>query len=188
MKKIIRLLTLLARHDSRTLWHCRNVASLMGEWARSMGVSGIGVRRAYTCGMLHDVGKIRIASQILTKPEPLNEIEWDLIKVHPVYSYELVNYAGLHEISHIVRYHHERYDGDGYGEGLKGDRIPLLSRMLSVCDAFDAMTTTRSYTKAMRPVLALQEISRSSGSQFDPGICQQFIDFMEREKTVQQAL
>jgi HD-GYP domain-containing protein (c-di-GMP phosphodiesterase class II) len=119
--------------------------------------------------MLHDVGKVRVPEAILRKPAPLTESEWLEIAKHPVVGAEIVaRVEGLAEIGPWIRHSHERLDGGGYPDGLCGEDIPPASRILLVADAFDAMTSDRSYRLAMAPDAAMAELERHSGTQFDP--------------------
>ena len=121
--------------------------------------------------LLHDVGKIFTPKEILFKPGPLNDEEWKIMRRHPVDGAEILEQiAGLSEMSKIVRYHQESYDGTGYPEGLKGEQIPLGARIATVVDAFDAMVTDRPYRKGMTIEKAIAELKRASGIQFDPKV------------------
>ena len=180
MNSTKQLVVLLGRHDYNTLRHCRNVAGLLTEWTAYMGASGQEVRQAYVAGLLHDIGKLHIPGQLLNKTEQLTREEWSQIRHHPVWGQEILQLAGLTEIGDVILYHHERFDGKGYGAGLAAAQIPLLSRMLAVCDAFDAMTGRRCYAPSKSADQALQEIRHGAGTQFDPGLCEQFIGFVEQ--------
>jgi putative two-component system response regulator len=121
--------------------------------------------------LLHDIGKIFTPKDILYKPGPLTSSETQIIRRHPVDGAEVLDrIAGLKEMADNVRYHHERYDGAGYPDGLKGDEIPLGARIAAVVDAFDAMISDRPYRKAMPVEDALEELRRNRGSQFDPRV------------------
>ncbi len=119
--------------------------------------------------LLHDVGKIFTPKEILFKPGPLTDEEWKIMRRHPVDGAEILEQiAGLQEMSKIVRYHQEAYDGSGYPDGLKGDEIPIGARIATCVDAFDAMVTDRPYRKGMTVAKALEELKRNRGTQFDP--------------------
>lgn len=182
MKKLQSLLTSLGRHDPGTFEHCQNVALLMSKWAQNIATSAADIHKAYVCGLVHDIGKLNIPGDLLTKPGPLTDQEWKIIKSHPDCGSELIaNVCGLDEISPIILFHHERYDGNGYGRGLKSTSIPLFSRMVAICDAFDAMTSKRAYNRHIITRQALDEIIRCAGSQFDPWLCQSFISLTTRD-------
>jgi len=124
---------------------------------------------------LHDVGKLWIPQQILDKPEKLNEEEKEIVKKHVFYGYEYIKSKKMSSsIAEAVLYHHEHFDGKGY-IGLKGNEIPLFSRIVAVADAFDAMTSDRPYRKASSLEDAVEELKRNSGTQFDPEIVEVFI-------------
>lgn len=126
--------------------------------------------------MLHDVGKVGISERILQKPGPLIPEEWEQIKKHPEIGFRIAQHIPeLVQVSEYILSHHERWDGKGYPQGLKGSKIPLLARMLAVADAYDAMTNDRTYRKAMSREEAIQEIIRNSGTQFDPQMVQIFL-------------
>jgi len=132
--------------------------------------------------MLHDIGKVGIDSRILNKPGSLNDEEWAIMKKHPELGYRIALASPeLESISVLILTHHERWDGRGYPRGLKGESIPLLSRILSVVDAYDAMTEDRIYRKALTTEHALQEIYKNSGTQFAPDIAALFIRIVEAE-------
>ncbi|MEA2340519.1 MAG: hypothetical protein QOG11_596, partial [Solirubrobacteraceae bacterium] len=119
--------------------------------------------------MLHDVGKVRVPEAILRKPDPLTAAEWEEIARHPVVGAEIVaRVEGLDEIGPWIRHSHERIDGDGYPDGLRGEDIPAASRILLVADAYDAMTSDRSYRRALPAEAAMAELERHTGTQFDP--------------------
>ena len=121
--------------------------------------------------LLHDIGKIFTPKEILYKPGPLTDEEWTVIRRHPVEGAEILErIAHLKEMAANVRYHHERYDGDGYPEGLKGEAIPLGARIAAVVDAFDAMLSDRPYRKGMAVEPAIAELKRCRGTQFDPQV------------------
>jgi diguanylate cyclase (GGDEF)-like protein len=125
---------------------------------------------------LHDIGKVSIDKNILTKPGKLDENEWNEIKRHPETGYEIaITLPQLEIIAEEIRSHHERWDGGGYPQGMSGENIPLLSRIIAVVDAFDAMTSERCYRKAVSVEEALDEIKINSGAQFDPLIAETFI-------------
>ncbi|MEW9050895.1 MAG: HD-GYP domain-containing protein [Neobacillus sp.] len=128
----------------------------------------------YAC-LLHDIGKVNIPDQILMKPEKLSVEEFNIIKTHPVVGAEAVkNVEGIKDCICVIRSHHERWDGKGYPDQLKGDDIPLLARVSSLADAFDAMTSSRSYREAMPVEEAYRRIIEGKGSQFDPKLVETF--------------
>ena len=131
---------------------------------------------------LHDIGKINIDSSILTKPGTLTEEEWKEIRKHPETGYRIAqSVPEFNQIAECILYHHERWDGNGYPSGLSGDNIPILSRILSIVDAFDAMTQDRVYRKAMSVESALDEIRNNAGTQFDPDISKLFIELIKNK-------
>jgi putative nucleotidyltransferase with HDIG domain len=122
-------------------------------------------------GLLHDVGKLEMPSEILTKPALLTEEEWRLMRTHPEVGYELVRrLPRLHRAAEMVRAHHEAFDGSGYPRGLKGTEIPLGARVLTIADSFDSMTHPHTQRPPMLPSLAVSEIERCRGTQFDPDL------------------
>jgi diguanylate cyclase (GGDEF)-like protein len=138
-----------------------------------------------TAGMLHDIGKIALDYSILEKAGSLTKEEYDAVKKHPEVGYRILSSAGVYqEILEGVLYHHERYDGRGYPEGLKGEEIPLLARILTVCDAYDAMRSDRPYRKALTKNEAVKELENCSGTQFDPKITHFFIKMLSKKKEV----
>jgi diguanylate cyclase (GGDEF)-like protein/PAS domain S-box-containing protein len=135
--------------------------------------------------LLHDIGKIAIDSRILTKPEPLDETEWAEMKRHPEIGFRIAQSSP--DLAHIAEYilcHHERWDGSGYPQGLKGTAIPLLARILLVVDAYDAMTQDRVYRKALTKEEACAELMKNAGTQFDPNIVWVFIEMLEHESYI----
>jgi len=136
-----------------------------------------------TVGILHDIGKIAINHTILRKNDNLTDAQYKIIKKHPEIGYRILKSAGVsQEILEAVLYHHEAYDGSGYPKGLKGDEIPLLARMLTVCDAFDAMYSERPYSKEWDKSSVLEELKRCSGIQFDPEITDLFIKLINENE------
>ena len=122
--------------------------------------------------MLHDIGKMSTPKEILNKPGPLDEGEWELMRRHTIDGQRMLDQVGgtLHDVGEVVRSSHERYDGKGYPDGLRGDEIPLAARIVSVADAYSAMTTRRSYREALDPEIAVRELRANAGTQFDPAV------------------
>lgn len=135
--------------------------------------------------LLHDVGKIGVPDAVLTKPDKLSAEEYELMKKHPVISAVILNHIEwLRDVVPIVKYHQERMDGLGYPEGLRGEKIPKLARMVYVVDSFDAMTSDRPYRKAMSAQEAFMELERNQGKQFDPDFVKIFMqEYQKRRQT-----
>lgn len=131
---------------------------------------------------LHDIGKIGISDQILTKQGKLSAEEWVEMKRHPEIGYRIAMATPeLIPVAESILCHHERWDGSGYPQGISGESIPLLSRILSIVDSYDAMTQDRPYRKAMTHEEAIQEIERNSGTQFDPRIAELFVKILNKK-------
>jgi HD-GYP domain-containing protein (c-di-GMP phosphodiesterase class II) len=152
--------------------HSKGVVALALLVGRELDLDATEERRLEFGALLHDVGKIRVPDEILNKPGPLTDEEWAIVRRHPEDGQRMLDRVGgaLSEVGEIVRSHHERWDGGGYPDGLVGTDIPLGSRVISVCDAFSAMTTTRSYRPARPLDEALAELRACSGTQFDPRV------------------
>jgi HD-GYP domain-containing protein (c-di-GMP phosphodiesterase class II) len=130
--------------------------------------------------LLHDIGKIGIPDAVLNKPEALTEEEWVLMRTHPVIGVNIVKPLKLlGDAVGIIRWHHERWDGKGYPEGLKGEDIYLPARIFMLADTFDAMTTDRPYRRALPIHVALEEVERHAGTQFDPELARTWVDFVD---------
>ncbi len=163
------------RHSSRVSDYCARVA-------KSLCMNSIKVKELKTAGWLHDIGKIAISDSILDKPGKLTESEWAEIKKHPEIGYRILNSINeFTELSEHILSHHERYDGKGYPKGLKGDEIPVQSRIIAIADAYDAMTSDRTYRKALSIDEAIQQLKKNSGTQFDPLLVNVFIEILEIE-------
>ncbi len=155
--------------DRYTRGHSERVGRASVLIARELGISGDRLEALRFAGTLHDVGKLGIPTRILRKDGPLTPEERRVIELHPEYGHEMVRgIAFLDEARAAILHHHERLDGTGYPYGLKGRQIPEFARVVSVADAFDAMTSTRSYSRARPVPVALAELHRCAGSHFDP--------------------
>lgn len=167
--------------DAYTKQHSEHVAALMVELAEYMKLPSEDVTISYLAGIVHDIGKIGVSEQILNKAGALTDNEYESVKRHSVKGADILSdIDGFDLISNIVRHHHERYDGRGYPSGLKSDEIPIYSRMMAICDAYDAMTSERCYRRPYTASQALDEIRRCAGTQFDPEISAVFIEYMEQ--------
>lgn len=166
--------------DSYTSGHVSRVEEYSIRLAESFEFSPDKIENVKLASRLHDIGKIGISDKILNKEGQLTDIEYEKIKKHPVVGADIVGEIHfLKEVARIIRYHHERYDGTGYPEGLKEDEVPIESYMLSIADAYDAMTSDRSYRKALTKTEAIKEIRLNSGTQFHPQVAEKFISIVE---------
>ncbi len=167
--------------DRYTSGHSQRVAHWGREIAKEIRLPAYKVEEIYVGGILHDIGKIGIEDEILNKKGKLTPEEYDKIKQHTVIGYEIILQAGMfNELLPAIRSHHERIDGRGYPDGLVGDEIPQMAKILAISDAFDAMVADRPYRKGLPVEEALQEIRRGSGTQFDPVLASHFIELVER--------
>jgi putative nucleotidyltransferase with HDIG domain len=170
------LIAALDARDTDTQGHSLRVVKYTLQLAELVGIQDEEeLRTLEHASLLHDIGKIGIPDAILQKPGKLTHQEWEIMKTHPKVGYEILQRIEFpEEASLIVLHHHERYDGSGYPDGLKGKNIPLGSRIFSIADSLDAMTSERPYRKALSFEFAINEIMKFSGTQFDPEIIQTF--------------
>lgn len=172
--------------DAKSPWtrgHSERVTNYAIAVGSEMGLSEHELETLELSGLLHDIGKIGIVDSILNKAGKLSQDEINIMRLHPVRGAEILSHIEpLQFIVPVVRGHHESVDGSGYPDNLKGEGIPLLARILAVCDAFDAMTADRPYIKGMTKEAAMEELSRCSGTQFDPFIVDTFYRIMKLER------
>lgn len=171
LQTIFSLVDLIEKRDFYTAGHSRRVAQYSVAIAKKMNFSKEDLKILEQIGLLHDIGKIAIPDSILLKPGRLTKQEFDIIKSHASIGYEVIEKIPMFtKFSNIILSHHERYDGSGYPDGLKGDEIPILASILSIADSFDAMTSTRIYNKTKTREDALTELSRCAGTLYDPKV------------------
>jgi putative nucleotidyltransferase with HDIG domain len=162
--------------DQFTQGHSNKVSSYAVLIAEAIGLKGPEIEEVRLGGMLHDVGKVGIVESILNKNGPLNPDEWEAMKRHVQYGAKLLEpLRGTERIREMVAHHHEFFDGSGYPNGLAGSQIPLGARIIAIADAYDTITSERTYKKARTPEEAFQELDRCGNAQFDPELVQLFI-------------
>ena len=165
--------------DPYTNGHSKRVAIYTRLIAKEMGFEGEDLERIYYIALLHDCGKIGVPDSILRKPGKLTDEEFEIIKSHTVRGGEILSrFKSLENVSEGARYHHERYDGRGYPEGLSGHEIPLIARMICVADSYDAMNTNRVYRKRLSQEHIISEIETNKGRQFDPEIADVMLELL----------
>ena len=163
--------------DNVTQGHARRVSEIASVVAWQMGLRKDQLRQVEKAAILHDIGKIGVADAVLSKPGPLNESEWEEMRRHPELGRRVLNGIDfLQDAAEVVYAHHERWDGQGYPLGLRGEEIPLGARIFAVVDAYSAMTSHRPYRKAMPHGKAIDEILRNAGGQFDPAVVRVFAE------------
>ncbi len=176
-ESVYSLVQAIEMRDPYTRGHSLQVAKLASAIAETIGFAGRDLELVKFAGLLHDVGKIAVPESILQKPSFLTNEEWKVIQLHPKQSAMIIDpIKGLRQIRDWILYHHERWDGRGYPKNIKGDRIPIQSRILSVCDTFSAMTEDRPYRKRLSDAEARSEIMKVRGLQLDPTIANIFLD------------
>ena len=172
----------LANHSSRVSYYSAAIARELGLGEELIGDIQI-------VGALHDLGKIGIPDGMLAKRGPLTRREWGIMRLHPVYGYEILRPVPVSEqIKLGVRHSHERWDGEGYPDGLAGEQIPIIARIVAVADAYEALTTDRPYRRALSPEESLEEIKACSGTQFDPRAVAAFARVLQYAPQPQAAL
>lgn len=171
--------------DAKSPWtkgHSERVTSYAVSIAEEMGVSKKDIEVLNTAGLLHDIGKIGTYDMILDKLEELTDEEFELVKKHPVKGAEILGpIKGMKNILPVIRAHHEKLDGTGYPDGLKGDEIPLTARILCVADSFDSMVSDRPYRPAPGKDYAVEELKRCSGTHFDPEVVEMFLKILKKK-------
>jgi HAMP domain-containing protein len=176
------LVRVVEAKDEYTMGHSERVSGYSVGIARRMGFPADLVDVIRQIALIHDIGKLRISDNILNKKERLTSDEWEAIRRHPEGGEEILRPVSLDpSILTIVRGHHERFDGKGYPDGLAGDRINALSQILSVADAYDAMTSTRAYRQALSKEVAIDELKKNRGTQFNPIVVDAFISLLREE-------
>ena len=169
--------------DSYTKGHSERVAFFSKRIAEVMGLKENEIKAIYIAGLLHDIGKIGIPDSILLKPGKLSDEEYEIIKFHPLLSYELLKHIDILKDSLPgIKHHHERWDGSGYPEGLKGQEIPLQARILAVADSFDAMTSDRIYRAGIPKTQAIAELRKLAGKHYDPEVVENALYILLNEE------
>ena len=177
------LISVINAKDKYTYGHVERVVIYSRLLADKLELNEKNKKELIYGAYMHDIGKINIPKEILNKNMPLTPDEWEIMKQHSVNGVEIIkSVESLKEIAPLILHHHERYDGKGYPDNLKGNNIPYLVRMLTVVDCFDAMTSCRPYNKRKTYKEAIEELKRCSGTQFDKDIVDSFIEvIMENE-------
>jgi HD-GYP domain-containing protein (c-di-GMP phosphodiesterase class II) len=182
------LVSLIDLRDRYTGTHSSRVAAYCRRIAMQLGLDDSDIESVVLAGSLHDIGKIGVPDHVLLKPGKLDDEEFEWIRKHPEYGWmALRNVEGFERESLMVLHHHERLDGRGYPGGLSGTQIPLGSRIIAVADSFDALTTDRPYRSARSHAVAMAEIVRCAGPQFDPAVVAAFSRCIELEPAVLSA-
>jgi polar amino acid transport system substrate-binding protein len=184
---IFAMIQILELHDPYTKGHSENVANLSAALAEKLGYPKEKIQKIYWTGLVHDIGKILIPNTLLGKPGSLTKEEFQKLKKHPELGAKVLKTSEeLSDIVLAVRHHHERWDGGGYPDGLSGTNIPEESRIISVADTFDAITSDRPYRKSHSWEFAIKEIKENAGKQFDPEIAAVFVKFITEEWLLNQ--
>ncbi len=161
------------------------VAKYSAEIARRLGKSDEEQQDVYFMGLVHDIGKLVIPEKILRKPDSLTEEESEIVRQHPIIGYEILrNVSEMPGLATGARWHHERYDGSGYPDGLMGEEIPIEARIIGIADAYDAMTSERAYASVMPPVRIIKELEKNRGIQFDPALVDILIEMINEGQRV----
>lgn len=169
--------------DRYTKGHSQRVAMYSREIAGRYGYDEEKQEDVYFAGMLHDIGKIGIPNEIINKTGKLTDEEYEIIKTHPSIGGDILsNISEIPNIAIGARWHHERYDGKGYPDGLKGKNIPELARIIGVADAYDAMTSKRSYRDVLSQEIVRLEIKKGKGTQFDPVFAEIMLEMIDEDK------
>jgi HD-GYP domain-containing protein (c-di-GMP phosphodiesterase class II) len=172
---VIAMAMAIESRDPYTGGHVERVTAYAVMLGQTLGMDEQALTQLRLGGLLHDIGKVAVPDAILRKPGQLTDDEFNTMKTHAAVGHQIISpIPHLSPIDSVVRHHHERYDGKGYPDGLRGQEIPLLARVAAIADAFDAMTSDRPYRKALSLDAALQQIRANAGTQFDPDLAQQF--------------
>ena len=179
---IFALMAAVDAKDSFTFEHSENVSEYAVKLAEKLKLPEKDIQTVKVAGLLHDIGKIGIPEKILKKQGKLTDEEYEMMKTHVEKSVEMIRFLpDMNYVIPAVVSHHERYDGKGYPNGIKGKDIPILGRILAVCDSFDAMISRRAYKEALSVEYAVGELERGKGTQFDPEAAQAFIEMVEED-------
>lgn len=185
---IYALINAIDARDKYLSGHSLNVAFYASKIAECLKVERKTKLDVYIASLLHDVGKIGISEVVLAKPTPLSDEEWQLIKKHPSIGADIVRDIDTYaHLAPFIKYHHQHYDGGGYPDAIKGEEIPLVARVITVADAFDAMTSDRVYRARKTVEEALKEINRCAGTQFDPKIAKVFLNYVKQNPDILDA-
>lgn len=173
----------LEEKDAYTHGHSLRVAEYSVMIAEELGLSDAEIREVELSALFHDIGKIGIPDRVLLKSARLSRAEFDIMKSHPVRSARIMErISSMKNLIPGIRHHHERFDGLGYPDGLKGDEIPLYARIILIADTYDAMTSTRPYRLALDKEVAFAELRQCGNQQFDPELVEAFISAMHKQE------
>jgi HD-GYP domain-containing protein (c-di-GMP phosphodiesterase class II) len=166
--------------DEYTRGHSERVAKIALMFAKHLRIKDSEINVLYQASILHDIGKIGIPDAVLNKPGKLTEEEYGMIKEHPFLGYKIImEIKGMERIATIIKYHHERWDGKGYPDGLKEENIPFLSRIIAIADSYDAMYSNRSYRKALNLEVIKEIFEKEKGKQWDPELVSKFLEIID---------
>ncbi|MGN1104546.1 MAG: HD-GYP domain-containing protein [Candidatus Coproplasma sp.] len=183
LEAISTIANIIDAKDEYTQGHSQRVSEYSTELAKQLGYSDAEVENIRYIALLHDIGKIGIPDSVLKKTGRLTDEEYNIMKQHvDIGNRILKDNTAIKDLAKGAKYHHERYDGTGYTEGLKGENIPEIARIISIADAYDAMTSTRVYRPEMTEEQAIQQLIKNSGSQFDPAMVEVFLRILAEKK------
>jgi diguanylate cyclase (GGDEF)-like protein/putative nucleotidyltransferase with HDIG domain len=176
---IAALASALEERDRYTSDHSESVVDLAAKIGEILALDSAQVARVRTAALLHDIGKVGVPDDILHKQGPLDDREWEIMRQHPVIGERILRaFPGMGAVARAVRHEHERWDGNGYPDGLAGEEIPIEARIILACDAYHAMVSDRPYRKAMSDSDAMRELTDNAGSQFDPQVVEALVGYL----------